>query len=1423
MSITAAIALLALLGAAFHPRVQTALVRDQLAPHLEAFELGRMHLLPWVLHIDDLALRTGGIAVELRRADIGLAPWRLPFGVAALRHLEVDGLTIDLRELPPGEESATAPPSLFALLEQAGWGIALGPLQAEAQVLLDSGAVLDLRLGGGGIDTETAGNLDFEVIVGNAAPDTRIELGGSLSVGQGEAGTFEAFEVDLLALVTAPALPEEDVLALSARATPIRVERPRADDPEERDSVVVGERLALTLTKPGERRDPLTLEVAARHDAEQHVLDGDFTLALNDALVTFYAPGTTLPTFVESARGDFALDLESLELALDYGGTTAIEGLDVLLGTREEMPAAFSLDKTLALGLAADTLTLRTLTTTLAPRDGDAVLRVSAATPLAVPLEAPQTLLDERAKLADVTVEGLPLTWVNGWLSDPVVGAGTLAASFTLESGDGGVGLVPSAPLTATVEALDERLALPVPISFSALPTLRQQGEEITLDLRDAHLAAADAELAGFEADLRLAPGKATPPSLAIDAHIDLDHVLALPLVAERLGDHALPAGLALSVVGTLGVPPGGVRVRALDARLEREGARPLLAVEALEPFTVALGEAGARLENPPGELARIVLDDIDLAWVSPFVPDLELAGVLDGATLALGAGAELRTLALGSRAPLRLRRVSVRDNDGVLVDALDVSVSASVDYAPDALAVRYSDLDVRLADTRLARARGSLNVPLGAADVPPSARADGHIEIDLAGLRELPQLTAVLADVAPTRRWRLDADYALGANAERIDVARLDAALRVDDAARVRVTATESLVVRPQIAAGEELARHFTGALDAQVDDLDSQLLADLLPLEALAFDALSVAATLRSDGERLSAVLGEPLRLAGVRLGAADAAPLHPFTITAGGRVEARGQRATATLDAFTLRFDARPEPAALAGTVELVVDPTVTVPLRRLDAALEGYLPVLLDQPAVLPGHSLRKGRLTLGADVDESGAIAGNVELDDLAADAPLAIAHITAEADGKVDDDGEGFAFRMPIRGDGRSGETDGLLVANYAPRSAANALLDLELTSQRFLLNDVLASIASIAGDAPAATDAPRWTDSADDAPATARSPDRTPDEHAFWDVLPYDARVRYHVTDLYYTDYVVFNDVQGEVTLSPTRFELSRLAARFHDSPLELDGRLDFLGDAGEPYELTLDGRVEEFDLNQFFSELVPGAKPRVEGLFSIDIDAFGTSPNMPEYRNELGFDLNLRSRDGLFRPLPPDSALMAGASDVLGIVGEGLSYMPTGGFGAGALSRLVNYIAVIDYDRIDIHVVRGDSRDIVIEQFLVQSPTINLTASGGIDYVDGVDILDSPLTLDASLNMSGKGAAILYSMDLLEDEKDAWGYVKGPSFRIRGTPAKAESNFAEIISTAADGTLKGGITRPISGLLGNIRYRWFGDTPDPYDDTAG
>ncbi len=49
----------------------------------------------------------------------------------------------------------------------------------------------------------------------------------------------------------------------------------------------------------------------------------------------------------------------------------------------------------------------------------------------------------------------------------------------------------------------------------------------------------------------------------------------------------------------------------------------------------------------------------------------------------------------------------------------------------------------------------------------------------------------------------------------------------------------------------------------------------------------------------------------------------------------------------------------------------------------------------------------------------------------------------------------------------------------------------------------------------------------------------------------------------------------------------------------------------------------------------------------------------------------------------------------------------------------------------------------------------------------------------------------------------------------------AQSESNLSEIIETAGKGAVLGGLTRPISGLIGNVRHLWMDEEGEPVEYT--
>jgi hypothetical protein len=471
----------------------------------------------------------------------------------------------------------------------------------------------------------------------------------------------------------------------------------------------------------------------------------------------------------------------------------------------------------------------------------------------------------------------------------------------------------------------------------------------------------------------------------------------------------------------------------------------------------------------------------------------------------------------------------------------------------------------------------------------------------------------------------------------------------------------------------------------------------------------------------------------------------------------------------------------------------------------------LPLLLDQPALLPGHRLKRGVLTAALQLDEQGSLSANADIQDLVANGELPLQALRWQIDGRLDENGD-FSFRAPLTTLGKSGDSTVNISVEHHVQGEQDRDVLLGIESPVFYLNDILNTLALIARqqEDSAASDG---ADATADTGAAERD-DSSPDTRAFWNQTAYNTKLELRVDRLFYTDYLEFTGIRGSALSMPDRLSIEGFEAHFHDSPITLDGAFTFTP-GSEPYDVQLDSRVDQFDLARFFRELVPGARPRAEGLFDVRINAFGKSPNLAQYRNNLYFDGRLQSRQGLFRLLDPNSPLVTGSTGFAGGVGELLSYVPTGLFGVGAVSRLVDYIKEVNYDKIVVELARDASRDVQIRQYVVQNEELLMTASGGIRYQPGVDILQSPLSLDARLSLREKGAAIFYDLDLLESEYNEWGYWLGPEIRFRGTPANPESNLDDIIADAGRGAVLGGITRPVSGLIGNITHRWLDEKP--------
>jgi len=208
-------------------------------------------------------------------------------------------------------------------------------------------------------------------------------------------------------------------------------------------------------------------------------------------------------------------------------------------------------------------------------------------------------------------------------------------------------------------------------------------------------------------------------------------------LATERLD--SVYAGL--SVLGRIRVQSAfdlaqsssGVRVNRFS--VEVAGKSPVISAEVLQVLEIVPATGEIKVAAPEEDLLRIQLAGLPLAWARPFAPkDLVATGDdLRGEFVARPnqAGVTVRAVS-----PLVLGNLSVTQAGKPLIEALDLSITASGDYTPAGWQADVSEIAARSAGKDLL----VLSVRAGqAAGSDQAIKATGHLRADLAGLLGQP------------------------------------------------------------------------------------------------------------------------------------------------------------------------------------------------------------------------------------------------------------------------------------------------------------------------------------------------------------------------------------------------------------------------------------------------------------------------------------------------------------------------------------------------------------------------------------------------------------------------------------------------------------------------------------------------------------
>lgn len=1408
----------------FHPEFQKKLLLKQAGPLVDSLQLDYIHITPWSVTLKGVNSVYKGGKFKLGEANLRFCLSSLLTKTIYVKTIEINKLVADLRAMPPAPKKKASKdgpfPGVLNLLNDAkqGFAVKVDTLNVDARILPSKTDTLNVKLTGGGIKPGATSKLHLVTKLSqktNTKKKDHLDVQGDIGLKQLADGKFAAVNADLALTAALKTLPKPEqvniglaILPGKTKPTAHTTKKPSTGDKTKK--TLIPERIGLVVMLPVAKQPPrLWTKIGGQYDGNTGIMKADYQLKTDQRLIIPYLDLSPLPLLAEHAQGK--IEFNTTKTSGDLILTSKLDASELnRLKALESLPKQLQLNNTFRVALAKKHIHIDTFTTQLLDDTGTPRLSTQLAGAIDIAIKKPKDFLKPNHTLLDMQLQNVPVQWLNV-IPDHQLTGGSLNGAFRVATRqEGTFALETVEPLQVKNLILSKRnKTLFEGINIALRPDVEYTKKAVTAVIKDFTIKAKATPLAKLAANAKISLDKDNNTlSANSEGEVYLDKLTTLPIVKTAF-KQTLPKNLALKYNGAVRKNNESLQLDKLTARLSAATQANFLKVDTLKSITLNVSKKPPLLITP-GELATIVIQDFDLDWLAPFIPDRKLSGQLANANFVLAANS-LNRWQLEPRSPLRVIGFSLEEKDKHLVKNLDLALKPQVRFTPSQIELAYQDLKLTQRRAPLLATAGTLTLPgpdakLGRAK--PGTTAAGEIDLDLREWSKQPIVTNKLGGTIQSP-VRLHAQYRIAQNGSAIEIGKLAANLfYTGTTPRLSLVTQPGFTVRTQLAQNENVARLAVGSAELRLNRLSPEPFADILKAKKLNFSSIDGHAILHSDGAKLSATMPQPIMVSDVEIKGKNDDILRPFAVKLSGNITSDNQILKAKLDELSVLFDRDETNPTIAANMDVRLRQSQKLRIDKLDGILNVDLPKILDQPGIMPQHKLTQGKLAATLALDNNGKISALTSISDLVSNEPLALQTINIPISGNLNPNG-GFTFNVPVTGTGKSGQSTLLIKLDHPPKIAGddNEHLAVNIDSTLFYLNDILNTIKGIKKEQPPE---PENTDEKPQEPSAPPPYSRIPDTAAFWGKLPYATKINFNIKDLYYTDYLIFNGVSGVSDLNSDKLVLQEFVAFFHDSPIKASGNIDFVADTPDPYRYKFQGDVQHFDLNKFFSELTPGSKPQAEGLFSVNFDSHGASPNLSQIRNDIFMDLQMNSKKGVLRPLPPDSVLFASSSQIMDNLGEGLSYIPTGGFGIGIIARLVGYIRKIKYDRIDIHVLRDQTRDLQVKQLEMQSKNIFLFVKGGIQHQKNTDLLDSPLSLNGGLDMRRRGAAILYSMNLLHDQQNPQGYWVGPEFKVWGSLRKMETNFSDIIRTAGDESLFGGIIRPLAGIIGNFKYQW-------------
>ena len=796
---------------------------------------------------------------------------------------------------------------------------------------------------------------------------------------------------------------------------------------------------------------------------------------------------------------------------------------------------------------------------------------------------------------------------------------------------------------------------------------------------------------------------------------------------------------------------------------LSLAGAFPVIELQANNAATYnfsqhqfTLGDAGV------GEVLHLRLLGVPLAWMRPFISPVDVSGGFLTGEVVIGRNADQRLVA-DTVAPLVVQNLTVVQAGRVLLNQGELQAEADAEFTGSGTKLRIRQLRLRTAAGDDLALKGELGAMAG-------AETAYSLQLDYSA--DLPQL---LSPWLPAGHLRAQGSSDLTLQGTQLGVKRHETILRGE-----KGEAMLSLKLCRPIVYDLAKSSLVGGEPEAEIATLNTGiwpmvLLGRILPGFAASGAAQSGEFVLSGAGDHFSLQSRAPVRLSNFSLSCNRRPLIDRVIVEMSPAAELTAGRLTRlTGGNLVLRGDTGTELGQLTPEMALTADG-----IQHGTLGFNFNLAEIASQPALANLAALSAGRAS-GEIRTVSGAGALRVEarvtLNGLVlreASHSLPVANFSLRADATADGH---LSLQAPILLD-RSGVRTDLNLVIEGTRTHPGLKIDATLSGEHADLTDALQLLGAAGAPGTMAMPESKATQGRALSPPAA-------DSLPFWHGLT--GQLQLDLKSVTRGQEWSMTGLTGRLEIDPARIRLKKIEANFGEkSRLSMKGEISF-SDTPNPYSLAGDISLTEFDAGKLFKALDPGRPPTVEGLFTFTGHAEGQGLTLDDTIDRLRGQVQLTSRQGVFRGFKRASEKISVASKAvewsaaLGSILGTDRVKQTAEKMAGhsyQVDQLGQMLAELNYDQLSLRLVREPSLNVQLQDISLVSPEIRLLGNGTVTYTAGQPLLAQPLSVTLTLAARGKFEQLLGKLKELDGGRDELGYAKTKNaIALSGTLAKPD-----------------------------------------------